>query len=161
MVSVVPAPLPWIEALAEGDEVFRHRFGIEVVDGWVGFPEALPHVLDERRKDPDTEWGTHLFLDDDGALVGFGGWKGPPADGAAELGYAVAPARQGRGIATAVVDELVRRARSAGLSTVVAHTLPAESASTAVLRKNGFVRAGDGVDTGAGEVWRWELPIVP
>jgi hypothetical protein len=23
-------------------------------------------------------WGSHLFFDDDGALVGFGGFKGPP-----------------------------------------------------------------------------------
>src|SRR5207245_144267 len=55
--------------------------------------------------------GPHLFFSYDGALIGNGGWK-PPLSGAAELGYAVPPARQGRGIATAVGRELVRRARA-------------------------------------------------
>ena len=79
--------------------------------------------------------------------------------GAAELGYAVAPARQGRGIASAVVRELVRRARAASVAVVVAHTLPAESASTAVLRRCGFTRTGEVTDDDEGTVWRWELPL--
>lgn len=66
--------------------------------------------------------------------------EGAPADGAAELGYAVAPARQGRGVATAVVRELVRRARIADLQMVFAYTLAAESASTSVLARCGFTR---------------------
>ena len=41
----------------------------------------------------------------DGALIGFGGFKGAPRDGDVEIGYAVAPDRQGRGIATAVVGD--------------------------------------------------------
>ena len=67
-------------------------------------------------------------------------------NGAAELGYAVAPARQGRGVATAVVRELVRRARAAGLHMVFAHTLAAESASTSVLAKCGFARVAELTD---------------
>ena len=55
--------------------------------------------------------------------------------GDVELGYAVAPGRQGRGIATAVVEELVSRARTAGVNIVSAHTLAEENVSTAVLRK--------------------------
>ena len=110
MVTVVPAWLEWLEALSVGDEEFTTRFGIPVEPGWVGFPESLPAAVDGVRRAPDDPWGTHLFFDDDGALVGFGGWKGPPRGGEAELGYAVAPGRRGRGIATAVVAELVARA---------------------------------------------------
>lgn len=160
MVHVVPARVDWLEALLAGDDVFTERFGIAVAPEWVGFPEALPHVVDGARRDPESPWGTQLFFDEvDGALVGFGGFKGPPSGGEVELGYAVAPTRQGRGIATAVVAELIERARVAGVATVTAHTLAEENASTAVLRKNQFVRTAVLDEPGTGAVWRWELPV--
>lgn len=162
VVRVLPARLDWLEALEAGDDVFTSRFDIPVVDGWVGFPEALPLAVEGARERSEDPWGTHLFFDDtDGALVGFGGFKGEPRHGEVELGYAVAPARRGRGIATAVVDVLIERARAAGIGAVTAHTLGEENASTAVLRKNGFVRAGDITDPDEGTVWRWELLVAP
>ncbi|MGH3579118.1 MAG: GNAT family N-acetyltransferase [Mycobacterium sp.] len=105
------------------------------------------------------EWGSHLFFDDDGALCGVGGWKGPPSDGVVELGYAVAPERPGKGIATAVVRELLARASAAGVRCVIAHTLPEPSPSTGVLSRCGFVHVADVADPDAeidGVVWRWE-----
>jgi RimJ/RimL family protein N-acetyltransferase len=159
MVRVEPVNRQWAEALAGGDTVFTERFGIPVEDGWSGFPEALPLILEASRRTGPNDWGPHLFFDADGALVGNGGWKGEPVDGAVELGYAVAPARQGRGIATAVVNELVRRARIAGMRTVVAHTLAQESASTTVLKRCGFTRLGELRDPVDGLVWRWELGL--
>ena len=148
-----------MEALVEGDEVFVARFGIPVVEGWAGFPEALPHALEGVRSGGPAEWGSHLFFDDDGALVGFGGWTGEPVEGAAELGYAVAPERQGKGIATAVVRELLARGRAAGLRLAFAHTLPETSASTAVLSRCGFTHVGAADDANEGSVWRWELEL--
>lgn len=138
--------VPWMEALVEGDDVFTARFGIPVVAGWAGFPEALPHALEGARAGGSPAWGSHLFFDDDGALVGFGGWKGEPVDGAAELGYAVVP-------------ELLARGRAAGLRLAVAHTLPDTSTSTAVLRRCGLTHVGDADDANQGVVWRWELPL--
>lgn len=159
MVRVEPATVAWLEALVEGDDVFEERFGIPVEPDWAGFPEAVPPVLAELRDGRPADWGPHLFFAaDDGALIGFGGWKGPPVDGAAELGYAVAPARQGRGVATEVVRILVERARSAGVALVLAHTLPEESPSTGVLRRSGFTMVGE-VAEGDDAVWRWELPV--
>ncbi|MGA7096545.1 MAG: GNAT family N-acetyltransferase, partial [Acidimicrobiia bacterium] len=99
MVRVEPLTRAWGEALIEGEETFSERFGIPVVDGWAVFPEALPGALSSAPEEGD-RWGAHLFFDDDGALVGWGGWKGPPVNGVVELGYAVAPTRRGRGIAT-------------------------------------------------------------
>ncbi len=154
-----PATLPWLEALAAGDEEFARRFAIPVVPGWAPFPEAIPLALEAARQGAPPAWGTHLFFDDDGALVGFGGWKGVPVDGVAELGYAVAPERRGRGVATATVRKLVVRGRAAGLRVVVAHTLPEVSASTTVLRRCGFVHVGEVVVPGEGQVWRWELAL--
>ena len=91
--------------------------------------------------------------------MGNGGWKGAPVNGAAELGYAVAPRRQRRGIATAAVRELITRARITGLRTVVAHTLPHESPSTNVLTRCGFTQVGEVLDPDDGLVWRWELQL--
>lgn len=156
-----PATLTWLKALAEGDDVFSTRFGVPVVPGWAPFPEAISFALQTARTGPPGPWGVHLFFDEDGALVGNGGWKGAPADGVAELGYAVAPERQQRGIATAVVRELVARARAAGVRLVVAHTFPEPSASTTVLDRCGFVHVGELVDPDDGIVWRWELPLNP
>ena len=159
MVEVLPARLDWLEALAEGDEVFTERFGIPVGAGWVGFPESLPYAIEGVRAQPGDPWGCHLFFDaTDGALVGFGGYKGAPTDGEVEVGYAIAPERQGRGLATAVVAVLVERARTAGIPLVSAHTLAEENASVAVLRRSGFTQTAEIVDPDEGPIWRWERP---
>jgi RimJ/RimL family protein N-acetyltransferase len=159
MVRVEAMRREWADALADGDAVFSERFGVAVVAGWPGFPEALPRILSTARRGRPDAWGPHLFFDDDGALVGLGGWKGPPVDGAAELGYAVAPARQRRGIASAAVRVLVGRARLCGVRMVVAHTLAEESGSTRVLERSGFTKAGELLDADVGPVWRWELQL--
>lgn len=157
MVTVEPVTPAWAEALAEGDEVFEQRFGVPVVAGWDAFGEVISLLLKASNSGTPPEWGPHLVFDDDGALVGNGGWKGAPVDGTAELGYAVAPARRGKGIATAVVQTLVERGRTAGVRLVRAHTLAEESASTSVLRRCGFSKVAELDDPDDGPVWRWEL----
>lgn len=158
MVRVERVTREWAEALAAGDAVFTERFGYRVEAGWWGFPEALRSLIDGAQGD-EPEWGSHLFFDANGALVGLGGWKGAPVEGVAELGYAVAPARQGRGIATAAVRELVGRARAAGLRMAVAHTMAEESASTTVLRRCDFSKVSEFVDPDDGPIWRWEVKL--
>jgi RimJ/RimL family protein N-acetyltransferase len=160
-VRVEPLRREWIEALVEGDDRFRDRFSIPVEEGWAGFPEALVPARDGARRHDRDPWGTHLFFAaDDGALVGLGGYKGPPRDGAVEIGYAIAPARQGRGLAGAAVAVMVERARQAGVAVVVAHTLAERNPSTSVLTRAGFVRTSTIADPDGGvdgDVWRWEL----
>ena len=92
--------------------------------------------------------------------------EGGADGGEAELGYAVAPKRQGRGIATAAVRELLargERAAEAGvdLRVATAHTLPEENASTAVLRHCGFTMASVVDDPTDGPIWRWERRLTP
>jgi len=158
-IRIEPVKPEWADALSHGDAEFTRRFAVPVEAGWAGFPEALPIIVAAARDGGPGPWGPHLFFGQDGALIGNGGWKGPPVDGAAELGYAVAPARQGRGVATAVVRELVRRARVAGLQMVFAHTLAAGSASASVLTRCGFARVAELIDPDEGPVWRWELRL--
>jgi len=73
------------------------------------------------------------------ALVGCGGYFGPPAAGAVEIGYAIGRPWRRQGLAGELVGALVARAVSCGVERVVAHTRPDNAASMAVLAGNGFV----------------------
>ena len=87
---------------------------------------------------------------------GFGGFVGRPNDkGVVEIGYLTFPAFERRGVASAVAAELVGIASKHGVTAVIAHTLPEENPSTAVLRRNGFERDGEVQDPDEGTVWRW------
>jgi ribosomal-protein-alanine N-acetyltransferase len=160
MIRVEPITEGWADALAEGDDAFSQRFGVKVEDGWQGFPEVIPFLVTSAHGGGPAEWGPHLIFDEDGALVGNAGWKGRPADGVAELGYSVAPARRGRGIATAVVLELLARGRAAGLEEAIAHTRRVRSPSTSVLTRCGFAKVDELIDPDDGPVWRWSIRLV-
>ena len=95
-----------------------------------------------------------------GVPLGFGGFVAPPnALGEVEIGYLTFPAHEGRGVASAVAAEMLGIARANGLAAVISHTLPEENASTTVLRRNGFVRAGEAQDPDEGTVWRWRVDL--
>lgn len=72
------------------------------------------------------------------ALVGVGGFKGPPTDGVVELGYSIVPSAQRRGYATKAVRELIESGRERGAKRVRAETLPSLTPSIRVLQKLGF-----------------------
>ncbi len=134
--------------------------GCEVTEGWDVFPEALRPARDAVVADPTSaRWGTRLFVVDElPTLVGWGGFKGPPREGTVEVGYAVAPTCEGRGLATAALRELVREAFGAAeVHAVVAHTLAEPGPSVAVLQKVGFKRRGEVPDDEFGKVWRYRL----
>jgi RimJ/RimL family protein N-acetyltransferase len=153
-----PATLAQIEALIAGDDVFATEFGLEVVPGYLPFPEALEHTRKGLAEGLDANWSSHLIVDPDaGELVGFGGFKGPPVDGEVEIGYGVAPAREGRGIATAAARLLTETAFARGVDVVVAHTLAEMNASTTVLQRCGMAKVRELVDPDDGPIWRWEV----
>lgn len=108
-------------------------------------------------------WGTRLFvLDEPPMLVGWGGFKGPPADGVVELGYSIAPDLRGRGIASDAVRLMLREASSQSeVQAVVAHTVAEPGPSTRVLEKTGFVRDCEVTDESDRRLWRWrhEKPL--
>lgn len=104
-------------------------------------------------------WCGYIGWDDD-APLGFGGFSGlPDESGTVEIGYLTFPAHEGQGVASAVAAGLVVIAREQGIGAVIAHTLPEENASTAVLRRNGFIRDGEAEDPDEGTVWRWRLEL--
>ncbi|MFG3338186.1 GNAT family N-acetyltransferase [Glycomyces sp. NPDC048151] len=84
-----------------------------------------------------------------GLVVGSLGLFWPPADGAVELGYGVAPSRRGRGYAPEAVLALTAHAfTSPAVEAVFAHVEPSNPASVRVLEKAGFVPGGPGAEAG-------------
>lgn len=156
-MRVTPVTAPQLEALERDPTEFERLIGAPIPAGWPEFPEAVGHTLAALRDGAAPEWSMHLFFSATGELVGSGGYHGPPADEAVEIGYEIAPAHRGRGYATAAARNLVDRAVSAGVRRVEAHTLAALSPSTGVLAALGFQRVGDAVDSDDGPIWEWHL----
>ena len=160
-VTLLEPDLAVLDAAIEGPAALSRMLGgCEVADDWTRFPGALEHTRDVLAADPTSaRWGTRLFLlDDPPALVGWGGFKGTPRDGAVELGYAVAPSFERRGIATAAVRAMLREAFAAPeVRAVVADTLPEPGPSARVLERCGFTRAGQADDADVGTTWRFRL----
>ncbi len=105
-------------------------------------------------------WLPYLIIQrNDAHLIGMCGCKGPPTgEGVVEIGYSIAPAYRGQGLATEAALALTAYALSIpDIKVVRAHTLPAISASTRVLAKCRFIRVADFNDPEDGMVWRWEL----
>ncbi|MFC1417638.1 GNAT family N-acetyltransferase [Streptacidiphilus cavernicola] len=96
----------------------------------------------------DPGWGAFAIVRlADGAAVGGAGFHGPPDEGSVEIGYDLAESARGQGFATEAVRLLTGYALAApGVSRVLAHTEPANTASQAVLLRAGFVRDGDSED---------------
>lgn len=95
-----------------------------------------------------------------GAVIGTAGFTGPPdKHGEVEIAYGVDTEHQGKGYATEAAEALVLFAYGhESVRLVRAHTLPETNASTHVLTKCGFHKAGEIVDPNDGVVWRWLRP---
>jgi ribosomal-protein-alanine N-acetyltransferase len=148
-----------MDAALAGDEALARALGHDVAPGWATFREALPPTRDVLVEHPNGHaWGTRLFVSGDPPeLVGWGGFKGPPKNGVVEVGYGIAEARRGRGLATAAANAMVAEALADDrVTTVIAHTLPERNASTRVLEKVGFAYDGDAAEDGEA-VWRYSL----
>jgi [ribosomal protein S5]-alanine N-acetyltransferase len=159
-VTLVTADLALLDAALGDRAALARALDCEIAEGWDVFPRSLRRARDAVAADPQrARWGTRLFvLVDPRTLVGFGGFKGPPRDGVVELGYAIAPAWEGRGLATAAARALLREAFAAAeVQSVVAHTLPAPGPSVRVLEKTGFRRDGEVSDDDVGRVWRFRV----
>ena len=160
-LSLRRADLAVLEAAVAGDEPLGEMLGAEVLAGWAGFPEALPALRDAAPAavaPPDRpHWGTHLMVvGPPDTVVGLCGFYGPPnPEGTVEIGYAVAPARRGQGLATEAARLLLDEAAAAGVEAVDAHTLAEPNASTAVLEHLGFRRIATQPDPEHGDVWHW------
>jgi RimJ/RimL family protein N-acetyltransferase len=163
VVSLVTCDLALLDAALGDRAALGVILGCDVADGWVVFSQALQRTRDVLAADPGSaRWGPRLFVvEAPRTLVGWGGFKGPPDDaGAVEIGYAIAPAWEGRGVATAAAAALVAEAwATPEVRAVTAHTLAGAggAGSVRVLEKVGFARDGENLDGDVGLVWRFRL----
>lgn len=99
---------------------------------------------------------TGYLAEEEARIVGTCGFAGPPVDGEAEIAYFTFPGNEGKGVAGRMAAALMREARqSAGTEVFIAHTLPAEGPSTAILKRLGFVCLGAIEHPEDGLIWKW------
>ena len=90
-------------------------------------------------------------------IVGSGGYKGEPRGGKVEIAYSTFKRFEGKGIGTEICRHLVNLSLSTNPEIVItARTLPQDSASTNILRRNGFDLLGTVYDEDDGDVWEWQ-----
>ena len=158
-LNLVDGNLELLTAAVAGGGALEALLGVSIADGWEGFPEALPALCASYSENPEGHtWGSLFFVEPRARkLVGFGGFKGPPSsDGVVEIGYAIAPAFRGQGLATDAVAQMVQRAFEDPIVRAVdAHTLGHANPSTRVLEKSGFRKIGEVNDPDDGVVWHW------
>ena len=123
--------------------------------GWAdGYPreddvDIARHVTSQPEpSDQDRRWmPRHVVVREVGLTVGSLGFFGPPQDGLVEIGYGLVEGARGVGYASEAVAALVAAAAATGeAGLVIAHTLPDNVPSQAVLLRTGFVPRGANSD---------------
>jgi ribosomal-protein-alanine N-acetyltransferase len=154
VIVLVPATRARLESAITEPETMGSVLGVAVEPGWNVVPEAwVAARIDLEADEAFADWPL-FFVVLDGVLVGQCGFHAPPdAEGAVEIGYAVAPGARGRGIASEVAATLVERGFAAGASSIVAQV--AVGSATAIIDRLGFVRVAEVVDPTEGPVWRY------
>ena len=96
----------------------------------------------------------------DHKIVGSCGFKGEPVAGRVGIGYGMAPACRGQGIATAAVKLLVQLAFEQGVRQVMAEILPDNITSAQAAEKLEFKRLGARLDEAGEWVAEWVVERV-
>jgi ribosomal-protein-alanine N-acetyltransferase len=149
-LELIPATVDLCAAEAEGPQAVGRALGVGVPASWpppVLEPDDVQRLRLQLERDPAGQgWTLHyVVLRDPLAggrreLVGVAGYAGPPsAEGAVEVGYAIAAEHQRQGYATEAVRILVATAfRHPQVAVVAATTYAALEPSIGVLKKTGF-----------------------
>jgi len=129
--------------------------GLRLPAGGVDHPAVLKYL---RRL--AGEFGSWLVVVD-GEAAGLCGHKhAPTAAGTIEIGYGIATAWRGRGLATGAVGAMLGiAAEDMRIRHLTAETAAGNIASQRVLEKNGFVRTGTRVDPEDGALILWRRSV--
>jgi RimJ/RimL family protein N-acetyltransferase len=160
-VVLIRADRRLMDAAVEGDDALARALGHAVTPGWATFRGALRGTRDALCAGEQAPgWGARLFVSGKPpVLVGWGGFKGPPAGGTVEIGYEIAEGLRGRGLATAAARAMLAEALAdARVTRVIAHTLAEPNASNRILESLGFTLA-DVVEQDGERVWRYALDV--
>lgn len=153
-ITLVRVPEEDLSALASGAVAPTRRAAL---------PDALPppfvaeRALRHLRAGKPAEWcATFYMRDAEGVIVGSCGFKDAPLAGEVEIGYAVAPAVRGTGVAAAGVQCLLALAAQAPeVDRVIANVAPDNVASTRLVQRLGFIATHEWVDPSGERLMRW------
>lgn len=160
-LNLIACEVRHFDAFERNENELAEMLGVELVDGWLVFPEIIAHSREFLKNNPAAaNWWMYFFVHAaDKKLVGNGGFKGRPDEaGTVEIGYAVAPAFRGKGLGSEAARGLIDYAFShAQAETIQAHTLAEENESVRVLRKVGMEFVKELNDPEDGDIWQWQL----
>lgn len=145
-LELLPATLEIVSADLHRREDLQRLLRAEPGPGWppplisVEVMQRLKQaLLDKPRHEGWSTW--YAVLKQPRLLIGLGGFKGPPRNGSAELGYTLISSAHGKGLGTELVHGLTQWAFAhPEVTAVCAETLPELMASRRVLERNGFSR---------------------
>lgn len=162
LLPVTPASL---QADLQGAGTLAGVLGVDVPDDWppdLYDGDAILFTLHGLLRAPDSpNWWMYYIVRrpsrrGPARVVGCAGYKGPPEQGTAEIGYSILRAYRGQGYATEAAAALARAAfRDRSVRRVIAETMPTLGASMRVLEKCGFRRVSGASAPG---IIRYELP---
>ena len=135
------------------DETKNARFASEeclsILDVYPGFYQKVGY---------NKPWIGYFIINDDGEIIGAGGYKGGPKDGKVEIAYGTFKNYEGRGIGTEICRHLVLISlKTDATLRITARTLQDGYASIRILEKNGFECLGIVHDEEDGDVLEWEF----
>jgi RimJ/RimL family protein N-acetyltransferase len=129
-----------------------------VSDSVIAEPEILRMLRDLAASIRPVFAPSAWMMIEDNEVVGLCSLVRPPENGVLQIGYGVAPTRQGIGVARRAVGQLAEWARQdTRVRSIDAETNIANIASQRVLESNGFVRVGERVDDEDGELICWRI----
>jgi RimJ/RimL family protein N-acetyltransferase len=160
-LKLIPAEIKHFEAFMQSEAQLAELLEVSVADGWLVFPEAMSYSRKylEQNADAENWWMYFFILKNERKLIGSGGFKGKPDEtGMVEIGYAIAPICEMKGLATEAAQGLIEFAFShAEVDSIQAHTLAEENASNSVLKKTGMRFVKNLYDDDDGDIWQWKV----
>ncbi|HTS25747.1 MAG TPA: GNAT family N-acetyltransferase [Bryobacteraceae bacterium] len=160
MLEFLPAPRRVLRLLAEKPEDFAEEYGVRLHEVSQAVAQDSLDFMRTFSLETAPDWFGHFAIEGETQqMVGVCSLKGPPDGGTVEMAYFTFPGFEGRGIATAMAQFVLDRARVLpGVKVVTAHTVPEFNASTRVLQKIGMQFVGE-VEQDGTRVWRWEIAV--
>jgi RimJ/RimL family protein N-acetyltransferase len=159
-LALLPCGLEPLQVLCTSPAEFENLFQVGLAEGYVEGEGALEYAVERMLENPpQAGWWAPLLLvhREDRQVIGLGGFRGPPVDGAVEIGFGVAPAYRGRGLAGEACQAMVDWALAdPHIQVVRAHTLAEKGATTAILTRCGLRKVAELLDGEDGLIWRWE-----
>ena len=129
-----------------------------LADTPIASPDVLQMLADVAQRVRATFSPASWLIVERDEVVGLCSVTRPPEAGIIDIGYGIAPSRQGRGSAGRAVHDIITWARRVALTAVTAETAVTNIASQHVLIRSGFIRVGERVDAEDGPLICWRCP---